>query len=353
MASSSQKAPSQNHPAGVDPHITPWEEESHLKQRRAQGPAAGGRSLKDWLVLAAGVMLGIYVLSFLVIGTSDSTASPFVFGSGGVVSIIPIKGEISTTATESSVGYLDVIASLKEAQDDPTTKAILLDIDSPGGSVVSTKQIVDYIQSSVDKPIVSWIGEVGASGAYYVAASTDYIMADNDSITGSIGVRSEVLNVTGLLEKIGVKIEDINAGKFKNIGSPYKDLTEEERAMLQEIVDQTYGHFKRDVILFRREKGLDLVKFETYSDGRIITGWHAFDAKMIDAVGSRREAILKAAELGGIIGEPETQTIAQEHFSLRSLFFSAGKDLGQGFASGVQEPQTNANGAVTQGIQAR
>lgn len=343
MASSTQKAPSQNHPPGVDPHITPWEEDAQMKKRRMQATSGGGgRSMKDWLVLGAGVLLGLYVLSFLLVGTEDMSGS-FSFGGGGVVSIIPIQGEISTGTSETTIGYQDVIASLREANDDPSTQAILLDIDSPGGSVVSTKQIVDYIQNKVDKPVVSWIGEVGASGAYYIAASTDYIMADNDSITGSIGVRSQVLNVTGLLEKIGVKIEDINAGKFKNIGSPYKELTEEERAMLQEIVDQTYGHFKRDVIVFRREKGLDLEKFETYSDGRIITGWHAFDAKMIDAVGSRREAILKAAELGGIQGEPETQTITQEYFSLSSLFFSAGKDFGQGFSTGVQSPATETS----------
>ncbi len=341
-----QKAPSQNHPPGVDPHITPWEDNSGLPHKRmhAGNPSPKNRSLQDWLVLAAGVMLGLYVLSFLLFGAEEGTSnsSGFSFSGGGVVSIIPIQGEISNYASDESVHYLDVIASLEEANADPTTKAILLDIDSPGGSVVSTKQIVDYIQTKVDKPIVSWIGEVGASGAYYVAASTDYIMADNDSITGSIGVRSEVTNVSGLLEKLGIKIEDINAGKFKTIGSPYKELTAEERAMLQAIVDQTFGHFKDDVIAFRQDKGMDIDSFNTYADGRIITGQQAFDAKMIDAVGSRREAILKAGELGGIEGEPETQTIAQEHFSLRSLFFSAGKDLGQGFVSGVQSPQSKS-----------
>ena len=345
---SSQKAPSQNHPPGVDPHITPWEDDPQLRHKPMGGnsPASARRSMRDWLVLAAGIMLGLYVLSFLLIGPQDTSASSslFSFASGGVVSIIPIQGEISNSTSDGSVGYQDVIASLQEAQDDPTTKAILLDIDSPGGSVVSTKQIVDYIQASVDKPVVSWIGEVGASGAYYVAASTDYIMADADSITGSIGVRSEVTNVSGLLEKLGIQIEDINAGKFKNIGSPYKELTEEERAMLQAIVDQTYGHFKRDVIAFRQDKGMDVAQFDGYADGRIMTGQQAFEVKMIDALGSRREAILKAAALGGIEGEPETQTIAYEHFSLRSLFFSAGKDLGQGFSTGINSAQNEAKG---------
>ena len=342
MSSSTQKAPSHNAPAGHDPHITPWQEE----ERAARRPTAPRRGVKDWIVLFLGILLGLYVITFLLLGTSESSFGGFA--SSGQVAIIPIYGTISTATDSGSTGYLDVIASLKQAQEDPYTKAILLDIDSPGGSVVSTKQIVSFIQTEVDKPVISWIGEVGASGAYYVAASTDYIVADSDSITGSIGVISEQINVEGLLEKLGIEVVDINAGKFKTIGSPYKQMTPEEQQILQDIVDQVYGHFKSDVISFRQEKGLDLEQFDQLSDGRIITGQRAFEAKMIDQIGTRRDAIRKAAALGGIDGEPETETIVQEHFSLSDLFFSAGKNFGLGFSAGMQ-PVKNE----TQGIDAK
>jgi protease-4 len=101
-------------------------------------------------------------------------------------------------------------------------------------------------------------------------------------------------------------------------------------------VDQVYGHFKRDVITFRREKGLDLNAFETVNDGRILTGWQAMDAGLIDEIGSKEEAIQKAAELGGITGTPNTKIIEHQTFSLRDFLFSMGSQFGKGVSAGIQ-----------------
>ncbi len=327
-----------------DPKITPWQEEqAEAPVRRApiyhRGPVF-------WIVAATGVLLFFYVLGFLLAPTtgensSSSTSSSSVWSFGDVVARIPIQGEISTASSSGSVGYHDIVDALQQADSDPSVRVILLDIDSPGGSVVSTRQIVAQIRKT-KKPIVSWIGEAGASGAYYAAAATSYIIADPHSITGSIGVVSIQPNVKELLEKLGVKMETIQAGKLKTIGSPFKDLSEEERQILQTIVDDIFVQFKSDVKEFRGEK-LNLSIFEEVADGRILSGKQALNAGLIDAVGTREDAIRKAAELGGISGEPTVETFQVEHFSLADIFTQMGTQFGKGIQAGmIQEPSSSS-----------
>ncbi len=316
-----------------DPHVTAWEEEESLHPRAP--PRNTGRSLRDWAVLGAGVLLVVYVISFLVFGASGPReSSGFTFGQS-LVAIVPIQGEISSASSASSVGYQEIIDQLEQADADPSVSVILLDIDSGGGSVVASKQIVAKIRS-VKKPVVSWIGELGASGAYYAAAASDHIVADSDSITGSIGVISLQPNVEQLLEKLGISMIDISSGPLKGAGSPFDEFTDEEKQLFQVLVNQAFEGFVSDVKAFRGDK-LDQLKFSEVLDGRILSGKQALEIGLIDQTGTREEALLKAAELGGINGKPGTVSYVKDTFSLSELFFSAGASFGEGLKSGINK----------------
>ena len=320
-----------------DPKITPWREEERAPPH--PHPREARRGIVFWAVAAMGLMLFFYVLGFLLASGSGgensaaSDSSNTFWSFGDVIARIPIQGEISTASSSSSTGYMEIVDALKQADEDASVRAILLDIDSPGGSVVSTRQIVAQLRKT-RKPVVAWIGEVGASGAYYSAAASTYIMADPHSITGSIGVVSLQPNVQELLQKIGVKMETIQAGKFKTIGSPFKELSEDERQILQTIIDDIFAQFKNDVKEFRGKK-VNVQKFEEVADGRILSGKQALDAGLIDALGTKEEAIQKAAELGGISGEPQIQTFQEQHFSLADIFTQMGTQFGKGIQAGM------------------
>jgi protease-4 len=268
-----------------------------------------------------------------------------LFSTGANVAWIPIQGEIVSNGGSGTVNDQVVVDALQRAADDSTIDAIFLDIDSPGGSVVASKQIVAQIRQ-IDKPVVAWIGELGASGAYYIAASSDYIIADGDSITGSIGVISILPNFTGLMEKLGVQMDSIKTGELKDVGSPYNILTDEEKAVFQGLVDEAFTSFVNDLRSFREERLVE-TKFDGVLDGRIVSGRQALDIGLIDQVGTRQEALLKVSELAGFEGKPALIPFIEEEFSLSDLFFSSGAQFGKGFVSsieskGVQNPSIQA-----------
>lgn len=283
-------------------------------------------SLPPWLLIA-GIVLFLLVVGFiLVVGSSKD------LGFSKSIIVIPLHGSISPTPdalSPDSLSTQEIVDALKEANENPSIGAILLDIQSPGGSIVATKQIVSQIRHT-QKPVVAWIGDLGASGAYYSAAAAQFVMADADSITGSIGVIGMFTNVEGLLEKIGVKVKIVKEGKFKSIGSPFKEMTTEEEKLLQTLLHDAFLNFKNDIREFRGEK-LDAKKFEEVTDGRVLSGSQALQAGLIDQLGTREEAIQKAAELASIPGKPKVETVSKPLPSLLDFFFNAGTSFGRGF----------------------
>lgn len=334
-----------------DPRVTPWTDEEYSETLPQQPPRKRGRSLRDWAVLALAFLLIFYVVMFLVSGlvlsNTSGTASAgerFSFLSGGEIAVIPIHGEISSATSKESVGYADVIAALEDADADPAISVIFLDISSGGGGVVPSKQIVSKIRE-VEKPVVSWIGEMGASGAYYIASSSDYILADGDSITGSIGVISMLPSLDELMQKIGVKMNIVKTGELKDAGSPFNEFTEEEREIFQTIVDEAFESFKTDVQSFRGEK-LNAVKFPEVLDGRILSGRQALSVGLIDELGTRKQAIAKAAALGQIEGNPTLVYYLQRSPTLMDLLFSAGASFGSGIESEINPLAGNENSSL-------
>ncbi|VVC00412.1 Membrane-bound protease [uncultured archaeon] len=295
----------------------------------------------DFLAKAAIVAVALFVLGALAFGalllvSGTSGINPSIGPPGGIA-IIPLKGEISNDSAGSFSGQLtanDVVSLIDEAESDSGVGAILLDIDSPGGEAIASKQIVYRIRDS-KKPVYSYINSTGASGAYYVAAATNHIMADPDSITGSIGVISMVPTFEGLMEKLGVKMNVLKEGAYKDIGSPYREMTDEDREIFQGVLSQIYSNFKADVLLFRQGK-ISGQSLESIADGRILTGKQALDKGLIDElVPSRKKAIQRAAELAGIKGPHEVH-YGQREFSLMDLFFSAGQSFGSGFSASLE-----------------
>ena len=281
--------------------------------------------------LAAIALIGLFVLLVLVFAFLPASG-----GFGGEIGVIPIKGTIANEQDSFSdtLSAIEVVDKLDEASRDPNVKVIFLDIDSGGGSIVATKQIVAKIRAT-DKPVVAYIGEVGASGAYYVAAASDYVIADADSITGSIGVIWVALHINELMEDFGIKATVMKKGTYKDMGSIFREMTDDEKVLLQELIDESFEQFRGDVLAFRKDKGLTEMELDAVADGRILSGRQALSINLVDELSSREDAIRKAAEIGGIEGEPYLKIYEKPELTLADIFFSAGQSFGKGMSSSL------------------
>jgi len=229
------------------------------------------------------------------------------------VGLIRIEGVI--------VDAQSTIGELKRFAENPYVKAIVLRIDSPGGGVVPSQEIHDAVQrvrSKSNKTVIASMGTVAASGGYYIAVATDRIMANSGTLTGSIGVIMEMANVEGLLKKIGVEGVVIKSGKFKDVGSPLRKMSDEEQALLQSVMDDVHNQFIEAVA---EGRGLDLAAVRALADGRIFTGRQAKASKLVDDLGDLDAAIQLAADAAGIEGEPKVLE-PRRRFSFRELIES-------------------------------
>lgn len=212
----------------------------------------------------------------------------------GNVALIPVEGIIMTSGTSTVLGE-PVVASdtivkfIEEAAESSQIEAIVLEINSPGGSPVASDEIGTAIKNAKDsgKPVVAVIREVGASGGYWIASATDYIIANRMSATGSIGVISSYVEFSGLMEDYGVGYEQLTAGKYKDMGTPFRQLKEEERDLFQNKINKIYDIFIDEVALNRnmpREKVMDLATGEVY------LGIEALNLGLIDQLGDKATA---------------------------------------------------------------
>jgi protease-4 len=181
-------------------------------------------------------------------------------------------------------------------------KALVFRIDSPGGTVVAAQEIYSEIRKlRGKKKTLSSMGNVAASGGYYVASATEEILANPGTITGSIGVISEYANVQDLLKKIGFKSTVLKSGRFKDVGSPLREMTAEEGVYLQGLLENIHHQFIRDVAQGRQKT---VEEIEPLSDGRVFTGEQAKEIGLVDRLGNFQDALDRAAELAGIEGKP-------------------------------------------------
>ena len=214
---------------------------------------------------------------------------------GQKVAVIDIKGIIS--------GSDATIKLIHAYRDDPSVKAIVIRIDSPGGSVAPVQEVYTELEK-LDKPIVASMGGSAASGGYYIACAADTIVANPGTLTGSIGVIMQFTRMKGLYDKVGLEHQVIKSGQFKDTGSPFRELTEQEQAVLQATVDDVYNQFV-DTIFEARGNLLTRAEVVELADGRIFSGKQALDSKLLDKLGNLPDAIKIAGELAGIDGKPK------------------------------------------------
>jgi len=227
---------------------------------------------------------------------------------------IPIGERIALVRVEGPIlDSKDVIDELKGHVKDPSIKAIVLRIDSPGGAVAPSQEIYEEIRKAVTKKkIVVSMGSVAASGGYYIAAPATRIVANPGTLTGSIGVIMEIPNVEGLMNKIGVKTEVIKSGRHKDIASVFRGIKKEEREILQGVLDNVHEQFIKAVAEGRKMLIEDVQRI---ADGRVFTGEQALKAGLVDEIGNLEDAVKAAAKLTGIKGEPSVVS-KEERFSL-------------------------------------
>jgi protease-4 len=229
------------------------------------------------------------------------------------IALIRVEGVILDSQT--------TISELKRFSENPSVKAIVIRIDSPGGGVVPSQEIynaVKQVRSKHNKAVIASMGSVAASGGYYIAAATDRIVANPGTLTGSIGVIMETANVEGLLQKIGVEGVVIKSGKYKDVGSPLRKMSTDERGLLQGVMDDVHKQFIEAVA---EGRSLELRAAQALADGRIFTGRQAKEAKLVDELGDLEDAIQLAAEVVGIEGEPKVIE-PRRRFSLREILDS-------------------------------
>ena len=214
----------------------------------------------------------------------------------------------------------EVVEQLKKYRKDSRVKAIILRIESPGGGTAASQEIYREVQRTVPKKkVVASMGNVAASGGYYVALAANKIVANPATLTGSIGVIMELSNIKELLNKIGVSREAVKSGPFKDIGSPVREMKPEERRLLEEVIKNVHQQFIDVVVKGRR---LNREQVEKIADGRIFTGEQARDLGLVDELGSFEDAVELTKKMVGLSGEVKLIFPEKKRFSFWDLIFS-------------------------------
>jgi protease-4 len=267
---------------------------------------------KDSKIVLSIIVGGVIVISLLLLvlstvmgGVSTLSSAP----NGDTVAVIPLQGEIgydSSNSSESIVTPEMIQNSISQAESDSSVSSIVIDVNSPGESPVASEEIMNSIKSS-KKPVVVWISDVGASGAYLASSSADKIIASPSSMVGSIGVIMQITDLSKYYQENGINISSIKAGQYKDMGADYQPLTTTERNMLQGMVNQDYDHFI-DIVSTNRHLSKNYT--ENIAQGKIYTGTQAKKLKLVDETGGKTVALDEAAKLGGIKGSYNVITIS-------------------------------------------
>lgn len=264
--------------------------------------------------LIAGAFITLCVVVLLAAFALGGRNRTLITGTAGqAVGVVNVEGVIlggqgGLFGGGASAG--DIMRQLRGAREDTAVKAVVLRVNSPGGSAAASQEIADEIKKvrEAGKPVVTSMGDTAASGGYWIAAATDRIVANPATLTGSIGVIMELQNLQGLYDKLGIDFNVIKSGPHKDMGSTSRDLTREERDILQGMVDDIYQQF---VAIVADGRNLPVDQVKKLADGRVFTGRQAKELGLVDSLGNYYEAVRVAADLAGIEGEPEIRSMTQ------------------------------------------
>lgn len=242
--------------------------------------------------LIMGGLLVISVVSMIFSEPDDETLST----TGERVAVVEL--------TEPILDSQDIVRQFKKYRENKSIKAILFRVDSPGGGVSASQEIYEEVKKTREagKPVVVSMGSVAASGGYYVSCGATKIVANPGTLTGSIGVIFQFLHFSELMNKIGVDASTFKTGKYKDIGSPFRKTTEDEKKFFDQLLGDVYDQF---VTVVATERKLDRKVVVGYADGRVFTGRQAQMYGLVDTLGTYEDALSIAAKLGGISGKPK------------------------------------------------
>lgn len=281
------------------------------------------------IAISVVVVFGIFVLGFIGSMTAGEDIGVSGFSSGNV-GVLEVEGIIDDGMARR------VIKQLDRWSETGSIKAIVLQVNTPGGGVAASQEIYDAIlRAKEEKPVVAAMASVAASGGLYIACAADRIVANPGTLTGSIGVIFQFHTFKGLMDKVGIGTETIKAGEMKDVGNMARPMTEQERGMFQSVVNDTYEQF---VGVVAEGRDLDMAEVKKFADGSVFTGRQALELGLVDSLGGLHEAVDIAAELGNVKGDINIiRPYRRESVSIFDLF---GKFMGKFDAS----VGTNFNG---------
>jgi len=288
-------------------------------------------STKWFLVLTA--VVGVFATAAMIAfffargAATGGGSTGFVGGMGDRIAVIELVGEIESSE--------DVVRQLKKHRDNSSVRAILLRIDSPGGAVVPSQEMYEEVRRTRDSglPVVVSMGSLAASGGYYVALGGSILVANRGTLTGSIGVISQILQLSEALAKLGIDFKTIKSGELKDAGSFARPMDEKEEKYLQALMDRVHEQFRSVV---EEERGIEGDDLRAVTDGRVFTGEEAYELGLVDTIGTYEDAIRIAADLAGIEDEP---TLVRER-RRRSIFDPVFEDVTERF-NGIREKALN------------
>ena len=318
------------------------EENNPNKKNKIQKEKSGKRELIFTAIILASVIIGILG----IFSNNENKTSPIQITSSfnskisgnsimkEGIAIIDLTGVITHSSRKSSIGFeypsvTDMLMEdFKYYMTNPNVKAIVLQVDSPGGALTSCEEALKYLQDLKEKykkPVVASFRSMAASGGYYISMIADKIYANESTLTGSIGVISQFLNVSELMDKYGVKMYTIKSGRNKDSLSPFREPREDELAYWQDMTDEFVAQFTNVVEQSRGEK----IKGnrEDIFDGRVFSGKKALEIGLIDSIGTLQDAIKDAAKMGGIEDEePFIVKKPEKNVNILNMFFSGISD---------------------------
>lgn len=259
-------------------------------------PADGGSSKKNILVVLlvfGGLFLAFFIFAAVLLAAMND---------GGLalgqerIGVVEIEGAIMESEK--------TVKDLKRFVDDDSIKGIVVRVNSPGGAVAPSQEIYEAVRRAREKkPLAVSMGSTAASGGYYIAVGSDKIFANSGTVTGSIGVVTQLFTVKEVMEKIDVQVHTITTGPYKDAGNPFEEWTAREEAYFGQLIDDIHNQFVEDVAEGRK---MEVDEVRKYADGRVFTGRQALDMKLVDELGTLHDTVAWVAGEAGIEGEPQT-----------------------------------------------
>jgi protease-4 len=275
-----------------------------------------------WFIGIVAVLLvlgiGFTVALVSLLSSSGDRTEMVTMGSGDKIAVVDLKGVISSSD--------EVVRQVRKYATMRSIRAIVLHIDSPGGGVVASQEMYEAVRRVRDegKPVIVSMGALAASGGYYVACGGSRLVANRGTLTGSIGVISEFLQLRQAMDKLGIDIRTIKAGKLKDAGTPTKKMTDDEERYFQELMNSVHRQFIGVVARERHMKTEDVVPL---ADGRVFTGEQAVELGLVDTLGTYQDAVHIAASMVGIEGEPALVIERKRQSALESIFGDVGSSV--------------------------